>query len=51
MSEDEARKVAAQDDDSGEVEAHARRIAANEEAGDDDSNEDDEVEGHARRVE
>lgn len=50
MSEDETRRVGAQDDDSGEVEAHSRRVGANEEAGDDDSSEDDEVEGHSRRV-
>ena len=52
MSEDESRKVAAQDEDSDEVDAHSRRVAANEEAGDDDEkSEDDEVEGHSRRVE
>jgi hypothetical protein len=51
MSEDETRRVGAQDDDSDEVEAHSRRVGANEEAGDDDTkDEDDEVEGHSRRV-
>jgi len=50
MSEDE-RRVAAQDEDSDEVEAHGRRVEANEEAADDDKTEDDEVEGHSRRVE
>jgi hypothetical protein len=56
MSEDESRKVAAQDEDTDEVDAHGRRVAANEEAADDDGKsedktEDDEVEGHSRRVE
>ena len=52
VSEDESRRVAAQDEDSDEVEAHGRRVAANDEAGDeDDKSEDDEVEGHSRRVE
>jgi len=54
MSEDETRKVAAQDEDSDEVDAHGRRVAANDEAAaadDDEKSEDDEVEGHSRRVE
>jgi hypothetical protein len=50
MSEDETRRVEAQDDDSDAVEAHGRRVEANAEA-DDDDKEDDEVEGHSRRVE
>lgn len=50
MSEDETRRVGAQDDDSDEVEAHTRRVGANVEAGDDDTGEDDEVEAHTRRV-
>jgi hypothetical protein len=51
MSEDETRRVGAQDDDSNETEAHMRRVGANEEAGDEEtSGDDDEVEGHSRRV-
>jgi hypothetical protein len=50
MSEDETRRVDAQDDDSDEIEAHSRRVGANEEAGDEETSEDDEVEGHSRRV-
>jgi hypothetical protein len=48
MSEDESRRVGAQDDDEGrEAEAHGRVAAANTEAGD-EAAEDDEVEGHGR---
>jgi hypothetical protein len=49
MSEDEGRVVYGQDDDSDEVEAHGRVVAANEDA-DADADDDDEVEGHGRRV-
>jgi hypothetical protein len=49
MSEDEGRRVEAQDDDSDEVELHGRRVEANQEPGDD--GDDDEVEAHTRRVE
>ena len=49
MSEDEARQVAANDDNSDEVEAHTRR-AANEEAGDEGDDDSDEVEAHTRRI-
>jgi hypothetical protein len=48
MSEDEARRIGAQDDDSDEVEAHKRVVGQNEDA--DEEDEDDEVEGHARRI-
>jgi len=47
MSEDESRRVGAQDDDEGrEAEAHGRVAAANTEAG--DEADDDEVEAHGR---
>ncbi len=47
MSEDESRRVGAQDDDEGrEAEAHGRVAAANTEAA--DEADDDEVEGHGR---
>lgn len=49
MSEDESRRIARQDDDPDEVEAHSRRVAQNEEP-DKEKDEDDEVEGHGRRV-
>jgi hypothetical protein len=49
MSEDESRRVAAQDEagDEADTEAHARRVAANEEAA--DEAEGDDVEAHSRR--
>ena len=48
MSEDEAR-VAAQDEQGDETEAHGRRAAANEEAAD-ETPESDDVEAHQRRA-
>jgi hypothetical protein len=45
MSEDESRRVGAQDEEGRETEAHGR-VAANIEAG--DEADDDEVEAHGR---
>ena len=45
MSEDEMRRIGAQDDEGSETEAHGR-VAANVEAG--DEADDDEVEAHGR---
>ncbi len=49
MSEDEQRKVAGHEEeaDEADTEAHGRRAAANEEAG--DEAEGDDVEAHSRR--
>jgi hypothetical protein len=46
MSEDESRRVGAQEEEGRETEAHGR-VAANTEAGD-EAAEDDEVEAHGR---
>jgi hypothetical protein len=51
MSEDEARR--GHEEETGDVEAHARKAAANEEAPDEArrlEDDDNDVEGHARRA-
>ena len=48
MSEDEARRSMNDEPTDDDVEAHARRTAMNEEAGEDADDADD-VEAHARR--
>ena len=48
MSDDEARRIASHEEEGDEVEAHKRRLTANEEAGDEADG--DDVEAHSRRL-
>jgi hypothetical protein len=49
MSEDEGRKATGHEEEQDEVESHRAVKAANEEAGD-ETDSDDDVEGHLRRT-